>query len=114
NLQVQANTNLRAQALVVAEAGIERARAALNAGVDVNTMLAGKNAGQDDVPTGVDASGKPNGAGALFVDGAVTLSGIAFPPASFGRTGGTPTAPQATTMGTYTVWIRNDTAEIRQ
>jgi hypothetical protein len=114
NLQVQANTNLRAQALVMAEAGVERARAALNAGVDVNAMLAGRTAGQDDVPTGVDAAGKPNGAGAIFVDGAVTLSNVAFPPASFGRTAGTATAPIASTMGTYTVWIRNDTAEIRQ
>jgi len=114
NLQVQANTNLRAQALVVAEAGVERARAALNAGVDVTVMLTGRTAGQDDVPTGVDASGRPNGAGAIFVDGAVTLLNVAFPPASFGRTGGSATAPTAVTMGTYTVWIRNDTAEIRQ
>jgi len=114
NLQVQANTNLRAQALVVAEAGVERARAALNAGVDVNAMLTGRTAGQDDVPTGVDASGRSNGAGAIFVDGAVTLLNVAFPPASFGRTGGSATAPTAMTMGTYTVWIRNDTAEIRQ
>jgi hypothetical protein len=114
NLQVQANTNLRAQALVVAEAGVERVRAALNAGVDVNTMLVGRTAGQDDVPTGVDAAGKPNGAGAIFVDGATTLSNVAFPPASFARTAGTATAPIASTMGTYTVWIRNDTAEIRQ
>ena len=114
NLQVQANTNLRAQALVVAEAGVERARAALNAGVDVNAMLAGRTPGQDDVPTGVDGTGRPNGAGAIFVDGAVTLSSVAFPPVSFGRTGGTAIAPVAATMGTYTVWVRNDTAEIRQ
>ncbi|HEX2659846.1 MAG TPA: hypothetical protein VHU40_16295 [Polyangia bacterium] len=113
NLQVQANTNLRAQALVVAEAGVERARAALNAGVNVNAMLAGTTPGQDDVPTGLDASGKPNGVGAVFVDGAVTLSNVAFPPASFGRTSGTAIAPVASTMGRYTVWIRNDTAECR-
>jgi hypothetical protein len=113
NLQVQANTNLRAQALVVAEAGVERARAALNAGVDVNAMLAGKTPGQDDIPTGLDAAGKPNGVGALFVDGAVTLANVAFPPASFGRTSGTAIAPIASTMGQYTVWIRNDTAECR-
>lgn len=114
NLQVQANTNLRAQALVVAEAGVERARSALNVGVDVNAMLVGRTPAQDDVPTGVDGAGKPNGAGAIFVDGAVTLANVVFPPASFGRTGGTATAPTAITMGSYTVWIRNDTAEIRQ
>jgi hypothetical protein len=108
NLQVQANTNLRAQALVVAEAGVERVRAALNAGVDVNAMLVGRTAGQDDVPTGVDAAGKPNGAGAIFVDGATTLSNVAFPPASFGRTAGTPTAPIASTQDSNgTVVIRS-------
>lgn len=114
NLQVQANNNLRAQALVVAEAGVERARAALNGGVNVDAMLAGTNAGMDDVPTSVDAAGRPNGAGAVFVDGAVPLWNISFPPASFGRTSGTLTAPVAATMGTYSVWIRNDTAECRR
>jgi hypothetical protein len=114
NLQVQANNNLRAQALVVAEAGIERARAVLNAGVNLDTMLAGQNSGNDDVPHAVDAKGRPTGAGAIFVDGLVPLWGISFPPASFGRTGGTATAPVAATMGTYSVWIRNDTAECRE
>jgi hypothetical protein len=114
NLQVQANNNLRAQALVVAEAGISRARAALNAGVNIDALLAGKNAGIDDVPQALDAAGKPTGAGAVFVDGAVPLWNLAFPPASFGRTSGSATAPVASTMGTYSVWIRNDTAECRQ
>lgn len=114
NLQVQANNNLRAQALVVAEAGIARARAALNGGVNIDALLAGQNAGIDDVPNALDAAGKPTGAGAVFVDGAVPLWNVAFPPASFGRTSGTPTAPVASTMGTYSVWIRNDMAECRQ
>jgi hypothetical protein len=113
NLQVQANNNLRAQALKVAEAGVERARAALNAGVNVDIMLAGQNAGIDDVPTALDASGRPTGVGAVFVDGATALWNVSFPPASFGRTGGTAEAPVAATMGTYSVWIRNDTAECR-
>lgn len=113
NLQVQANNNLRAQALRVAEAGVERTRAALNAGVNVDAMLAGQNVGKDDVPTALDAAGKPNGAGAVFMDAAVPLWNVAFPPASFGRTSGTATAPLAATMGRYTVWIRNDTAECR-
>jgi Tfp pilus assembly protein PilX len=113
NLQVQANNNLRAQAMRVAEAGVARTRAALNAGVNIDALLAGQNAAVDNVPTALDAAGKPNGAGALFVDTAVPLSNIAFPPASFGRTGGTATAPLAATMGRYTVWIRNDTAECR-
>jgi len=113
NLQVQANNNLRSQAMAVAEAGVARAKAALNAGVVIDAMLAGQNAGQDNVPTGLDAAGQPNGAGAIFVDAAVPLLNVAFPPASFGRTSGTAAAPQASTMGRYTVWIRNDTAECR-
>src|SRR4051812_48085664 len=71
NLQVQANTNLRAQALVVAEAGVERVRAALNAGVAVDPLLLGKNPAIDDVPIALDGAGKPIGVGAVFVDGAV-------------------------------------------
>ena len=113
NLQVQANNNLRAQALVVAEAGVERARALLNAGIDVDVMLAGRNPTLDDVPGALDAGGRPSGVGAVFVDGTTPLNNIAFPPGSFGRTGGTAQAPLSATMGTYTVWIRNDTAECR-
>lgn len=114
NLQVQANTNLRAQALVVAEAGIERARAILNAGVNVDTMLVGQNGSLDNVPTALDSAGRPNGVGAVFMDGATPLWNVSFPPASFGRTSGTAIAPVAATMGTYSVWIRNDTAECRR
>ena len=113
NLQVQANNNLRAQALRVAEAGVARARAALNAGVNVDALLSGQSAALDDVPHGLDAAGKPAGAGAVFYDAAVPLWNVSFPPASFGRTSGTATAPRAATMGTYSVWIRNDTAECR-
>jgi hypothetical protein len=114
NLHVQANNNQRAQALKVAEAGVERARMRLNVGVNVDGLLAGSNPALDDVPVSLDAAGKPAGAGAVFVDGAVALWNIPFPPPSFGRTGGTPAAPAPTTMGTYSVWIRNDTAEARQ
>ena len=54
NLQVQANSNLRMQALAVAEAGVARTRAALNAGVNVDAMLTGTNPGKDDVPLTLD------------------------------------------------------------
>ncbi|MBC8131488.1 MAG: hypothetical protein H7X95_00795 [Deltaproteobacteria bacterium] len=113
NLQVQANNNLRSQAMKVAEEGVARVRASLNAGVNIDAMLAGQNAGMDNVPTAVDSAGKPNGAGAVFVEAGVPLWNVAFPPASFGRTSGTATAPVASTMGRYSVWIRNDTAECR-
>jgi len=116
NLQVGANVNLRANALFVAEAGIERAREILNFTVppiDVNGALAGTNPTWDEVPTAVNAQGQPNGVGAILVDGGGTpLFQVAFPPG--GRAPGADGAPTSTTMGRYTVWIRNDTAELRQ
>ena len=116
NLQISANLNLRQQALYVAEAGVERARAVLNrSGSNVNAMLVGSNPGIDEVPTGVtEPGGVPNGVGALVVDGTVSLENVAHPPASFGRTPRDEFgAPRPTTMGNYTVWIRNDTTECR-
>jgi len=113
NLQVSANINQRIAALYVAEAGVERARIILNGGADVAALLRGSTAGSDDVPTGLDASGLPNGAGAIMMDGPTRMQGVVWPPASFGRTAGTLSAPIAATMGTYTVWVRNDTADCR-
>jgi hypothetical protein len=49
-----------------------------------------------------------------LLDGTTVLKAVAFPPTSFKRNTGTATAPVSATMGTYTVWIRNDTAECRQ
>jgi Tfp pilus assembly protein PilX len=116
NLQVGSTVNQRTQALYVAEAGLERARAVLNAPTApvLNTLLLGATPGYDDVPTGLDANGYPNGVGAILRDGATSLRNIAFPPASFARSSGTADNPIGATMGTYTVWIRNDLAELRQ
>ena len=116
NLQVGTNVNQRMQALYCAEAGIERARAILNAipAPDVAALLKGAGNADDDIPTKLDANGVPVGVGAVLVDGGTILSKVAFPPASFNRDKGTATAPVSATMGTYTVWIRNDTAECRQ
>ena len=115
NLQVGGTVNLRTQALYDAEAGLERAAAVLNnqAAPNLDALLAGSNPALDDVPTALDAKGMPNGVGAIFMDGATPLRNIDFPPASFGRTGGTAEQPVAQTMGRYTVWIRNDLAELR-
>jgi Tfp pilus assembly protein PilX len=115
NLQVNANVNLRTQALYVAEAGIDRARGVLNAPAapNISALLAGSGSALDQLPTGLDADGAPNGIGAVLKDGAVSLNKISFPPASFDRSGGTANDPTTTTMGTYTVWVRNDLAEIR-
>jgi Tfp pilus assembly protein PilX len=117
NLQIGANANLRNQALYVAEAGIEAVRNDLNAnpGRPINALLAGgKDPPNDNIPTGVDASGQPNGIGAVyhFLDNSTTTN-VAFPPNTFNRGQGG-SGLQSTTMGRYTVWIRNDTGEIRQ
>jgi Tfp pilus assembly protein PilX len=117
NLQIGANTNLRNQALYVAEAGIEAVRNDLNgtpARVMTTLLTGGRDTTNDNLltGTGVDAAGMPNGVGAVYAlaDNTV-LSNVAFPPASFNRGSGT---NQSTTMGTYTVWIRNDTADLRR
>jgi Tfp pilus assembly protein PilX len=116
NMQVGTNVNQRTQALYCAEAGIERARSVLNAvpSPNINTLLTGSGDAADDVPSTLDASGTPVGVGAILLDGTTVLKAVAFPPTSFKRGTGTATAPVSTTMGTYTVWIRNDTAECRQ
>jgi hypothetical protein len=115
NLGVGTNINQRAQALYVAQAGIERARAILNAMPPANLdgMLVADGNTEDDVPTKLDADGNPAGVGAVLRDGANAVRNISYPPASFGRTKGTATAPTPATMGSYTVWLRNDTAECR-
>jgi hypothetical protein len=116
NLQISAHTNLRNQALYVAEAGIEAVRADLNTGRNMNELLAGGRDSFDNIPTGVDGDGKPNGMGAVyFYASGTVLRDVAFPPAGFRRgEGSTAAAPVSNTMGTYTVWIRNDTGELRR
>jgi hypothetical protein len=125
SLQIGANTNLRNQALYVAEAGIEAARNDLNTArtaADLATLLqGGKDPANDDIPAGppyvytnaaLPNFGQPKGVGAVyFYANNAPLSNVAFPPASFTRGS---TGNSSTTMGTYTVWIRNDTAELRQ
>ena len=116
NLQVGSTVNMRTQALYVAEAGLERARGVLNAQAApiMTTLLTGATSPYDDVPTGVDASGFPNGVGAILREGNTPLRSVTFPPNSFLRTGGTVDSPISAVMGTYTVWIRNDQTEIRK
>lgn len=118
NLQLGGTMNLRTQALYVAEAGIERARAVMNAAVepDVDVLLAGSNPGLDEVPlplVDLDAAGMPTKVGALMVHEGTLLRDVSFPPASFGRTGGTAISPVSQTMGRYSVWIRRNLSELR-
>jgi hypothetical protein len=116
NLNVASSMNLRSQALYCAQAGVERARAYLNlAPVDdvtgyLTRLLPSQGQALDDVPEALDEKGLPVGVGAILNDGPGPLVDVAYPPASFGRTGQN-TAAQ---MGTYTVWVRNDTADIRR
>lgn len=118
NLQMSANVSLRNNAFYVAEAGVERARAILNDPVapDLAALLAGSSPGNDNVPTQVNAAtGLPNGVGAVLFDQAgLPLVNVAYPPPTFGRGAGAVAAPTADTMGTYTVWVRNDSADLRR
>ena len=68
------------------------------------------------MPTEVDSvTGLPHGLGAILVDTAgQALQDVRYPPDTFGRGVGTADDPTPLLMGTYTVWIRNDTAECRQ
>jgi hypothetical protein len=121
-VQMAANTNLRNQALYVAEAGLERARDILNgpAQVDFPAMLGG--AGhvaylEDEIPHSLDTRGQPVGRGAIMRDAAgVPLYKVTYP-TSVSRTepipGDNPNGAPNAFMGSYTVYIRNDTAECR-
>jgi hypothetical protein len=115
NINVASNINLRSQALYCAQAGIERARAYLNLAPanDVNTFLSrllpSRGVPLDDVPETLDLKGYPVGVGAVLNDGTGPLMDVPYPPDSFGRQGRT-----SNQMGNYTVWIRNDTADIRR
>jgi hypothetical protein len=126
------NINLRNQALVVAEAGIERARGVLNNPTlgwvpPVPTMLVGSNPppGPDEVPASV-ANCDGTRRGAILVDQispncvavptplGCRLQDVPYP--SLDRTADLPASagPVARpTMGTYTVFIRQDQADCR-
>jgi hypothetical protein len=122
NMQMLANTNLRNQALYVAEAGLERARDILNGPVapDLPALLGG--AGHlanpaDEIPTRVDdVHGLPVGRGAILTDSSgAPLFKINYPTSIFHGepVPGNPDGVSAALMGAYTVYIRNDTAECR-
>lgn len=125
NMQMNANINLRNQALVVAEAGLERAKYALNHPnpPDVHGLLKGFSLNEDEVPSSLDPHlGTPVGRGAIFVDQmsqGCTSSGCALlnvPYPGIDRSGDLPDssgAVRARSMGTYTVYIRQDLADMR-
>jgi hypothetical protein len=122
NVQMLTNTNLRNQALYVAEAGLERARDILNGPVapDLTALLGGSGHvanPADEVPSALDAIyGLPVGRGAVLTDTAgVPLSSVSYP-TSVAHGEAVPGNPRVTLnslMGIYTVYIRNDNAECR-
>lgn len=122
NVQMLTNTNLRNQALYVAEAGLERARDILNGPVtpDLTALLGG--AGHvanpaDEIPSVLDSiNGLPVGRGAILTDtSGVSLMRVNYPTSiSHGEAvPGNPRVMADSLMGIYTVYIRNDTAECR-
>jgi hypothetical protein len=122
NVQMLTNTNLRNQALYVAEAGLERARDILNGPVapDLTALLGGVGHVPnlaDEIPSALDAiHGLPVGRGAILTDTAgVTLSSVRFPTsvAHGEAVPGNPRVVPNSLMGIYTVYIRNDIAECR-
>jgi hypothetical protein len=122
SVQMLTNTNLRNQALYVAEAGLERARDILNGPIapDLTAALGGTGHPAnpaDEIPTAVDAvRGLPIGRGAILTDTAgVPLLRVNYPTsvAHAEAVPGNPLGLQNPLMGAYTVYIRNDTAECR-
>ena len=122
SIQMLTNTNLRNQALYVAEAGLERARDILNGPVapDLTALLGG--AGHvanpaDEIPSALDSVyGLPVGRGAILTDTAgVLLLSVNYPTsvAHGEAVPGNPSVMANSLMGIYTVYIRNDTAECR-
>jgi len=123
NMQMLTNTNLRNQALYVAEAGLERARDILNGPVppDLTALLGG--AGHlanpaDEIPGTLDpVYSLPVGRGAIMTDSSgIPLFKISYPTSVFHGepVPGNPDGLSAALMGAYTVYIRNDTAECRK
>jgi hypothetical protein len=123
NVQMLTNTNLRNQALYVAEAGLERARDVLNGPVspDLPALLGGTGHvanPADEIPGSLDpVYNLPVGRGAILTDASgAALFKVNYPTSIFHGEAvpGNPDGVSASLMGSYTVYIRNDTAECRK
>jgi hypothetical protein len=122
NVQLASNSNIRNQALYVAEAGLERARDILNGPTPPNfpAMLGGTGHvayPADEIPSASHGCGQPGGRGAILLDASgVPLYNLTYPSA-VSRAEPLPDNPNGapnTYMGSYTVYVRNDTAECRK
>ncbi|MBN2572972.1 MAG: hypothetical protein JXP73_00265 [Deltaproteobacteria bacterium] len=123
NVQMLTNTNLRNQALYVAEAGLERARDILNGPIepDLTALLGGDghaNQPGDEIPNSLDpVTGLPVGRGAILTDtSGAPLWRVNYPTSVFHAepVPGNPSGVSAALMGAYTVYMRNDIAECRR
>jgi len=130
SVQMNTNINLRNQALMVAEAGIERARGILNNSgwtPPLPTMLAGLNTSSgDEVPTSASDCQGASSRGAILVDqitpgcteeptpASCKLQDIIYQPID--RSADLPSSAgtvPAKAMGQYTVYIRQDQGDCR-
>jgi hypothetical protein len=123
SVQMVSNTNLRSQALYVAEAGLERARDILNGPIspDLTALLGGTGHAtnpDDEIPSSLDAvTGLPIGRGAILTDTSGTpLFRISYPTSIYHAepVPGNPDGLSVPLMGAYTVYIRNDIADCRE
>jgi hypothetical protein len=93
------NLMFRQQARNAAFAGIQHSRVLLavylNNGLSLDPILAGQTHPLDDLPTTSNVSGK----GAILYDSGTALVDFRYPVGQ-------------TALGSYTVWVRNDTADI--
>jgi Tfp pilus assembly protein PilX len=118
SIQMNTNINLRNQALLVAEAGLERAKQVLNnpsAIPALPVLLAGKNpTAGDSVPINVNECDGTSKRGAILMDSTTPLQAVSYPSTVVRSTG----LPSGLTvlnqpMGQYTVYIRQDQADCR-
>jgi hypothetical protein len=122
SIQMSSNINLRNQALVVAEAGIERARVLLNnPAVSPNMPALLRPAVSNPADELIENTNQCQGErrGAILIDNGIPLAGINYPSVNrssdlpgTGAMGGSPPLVSST-MGQYTVYIRQDVRDCR-
>jgi Tfp pilus assembly protein PilX len=104
NMASSRSLTSRQAAMNAAQAGIQHARATLAALANASATnpwsapLAGQGDSLDNPPT----TAKPNGIGVVLYQGTTRLVDTTFPAGASG----------AARIGSYTVWIRNDAADI--
>ena len=118
SIQMNSNINLRNQALVVAQAGIERGQAILNnpaLSPNMPAMLGPTITIPEDEPIQNSDQCQGERRGAILREGGTPLSNIDYP--ALNRSGDLPgtggAAAVSSTMGKYTVYVRQDMRDCR-